>query len=97
MALISELRSTQEGQTMPTVQEIRDALRASRVVPLGVSNPHGPLGLEHLASAVDAVARSGGESLSITLRPQTREKLERLAQTQGGGTSHPMTAADVAA
>jgi hypothetical protein len=33
-------------------EEIRQSLQASRVVPTGVADPHGPLGLEHLAAAV---------------------------------------------
>jgi hypothetical protein len=48
--------------------EIRRALRAGRVVPLHVPNPHGPLGLEQLSAAV---ARAGGadrEELPIPLR-----------------------------
>ena len=35
-------------------EAIRRALHAERVVPLGVANPHGPLGLEQLAAAVAA-------------------------------------------
>jgi hypothetical protein len=37
-----------------TEEEIRRALHADRVVPLGVANPHGPLGLEQFAAAVAA-------------------------------------------
>jgi hypothetical protein len=80
---------------MPSEQEIREALRASRVVPLHVPNPHGPLGLEQLAAAVDRV-REGGDTLSIRLRRETREKLEQLARTRGAA-AHPVTAAEVAA
>ena len=41
---------------MPSEEEIRKALRAGRVVPMAVANPHGPLGLEQLAGAVARVA-----------------------------------------
>ena len=40
---------------MLSQEEIQQALRASRVVPLGVTNPHGPLGLEQLAAEVRGV------------------------------------------
>lgn len=36
----------------PTREQIQQALHARRVVPLAVENPHGPLGLEHLAAAI---------------------------------------------
>jgi hypothetical protein len=43
---------------MLTEQEIQQALHAWRVIPLPVSNPHGPLGLEQVAAAVSAIADS---------------------------------------
>ena len=43
---------------MLTEQEYQEALHASRVVPLSVPNPHGPLGLDHLAAAVAQIAGS---------------------------------------
>jgi hypothetical protein len=61
---------------MLSQQEIQEALRARRVVPLGVSNPHGPLGLEQLAAAVARIAQPDREELTIPLRRETREKLE---------------------
>jgi hypothetical protein len=45
---------------MPSQQEISATLRASRVVPLRVDKPHGPLGLEHLAATVARVTHEGG-------------------------------------
>jgi hypothetical protein len=48
-----------EECAMPSQQEIGAALRARRVVPLGVAKPDGPLGLEHLAAAVARVQREG--------------------------------------
>jgi hypothetical protein len=77
-------------------QEIRGALRASIVMPLGVASPHGPLGLEHLAAALENARRKDGDTLAITLRPDTREKLERLARRETAA-ANPVTAAEVAA
>src|SRR6266545_1742251 len=82
---------------MPSQQEIRAALRASRVMPLGVAKPDGPLGLEHLAAAVARVTREGGETLAITLRPETRSKLEQLARAEGEAAARPVTVEEVAA
>ncbi len=78
-------------------EEIRGALRARLVVPLGVANPHGPLGLEHLAAALACATREGAETLAIMVRRETREKLERLACREGATAAHPLTAAEVAA
>jgi hypothetical protein len=80
--------------------EIRQALRASRVVPLDVANPHGPLGLEQLAAAV---ASARGEQLPqrvqrpISLTVETWSKLTELAQTTATGGATPTSAAEVAA
>lgn len=82
---------------MLSQQEIQQALRASRVVPLGVSNPHGPLGLEQLAAEVSRLSRADREELVIPLRRETREKLEQLAQAEGRTSAGPITAADLAA
>jgi hypothetical protein len=38
------------GRATLSQEEIQRALHASRVIPLGVSNPHGPLGLDQLAA-----------------------------------------------
>ena len=61
--------------------QIRQALRASRVVPLAVANPHGPLGLEQLAAVVSRVnpaLESGDPRVRrpIALDHATWEKLE---------------------
>jgi hypothetical protein len=82
---------------MLSQQEIQQALRASRVVPLGVTNPHGPLGLEQLAAEVNQLTRTDREELVIPLRRETREKLEQLAQAEGQTAAGPITAADLAA
>ena len=76
--------------------EIRRALRAGRVVPLNVPNPHGPLGLEHLAGAVARVHDADREELVIPLRRETRAKLEQLARAEGRA-AHPVSAAELAA
>ena len=78
-------------------QEIQEALRARRVVSLGVPNPHGPLGLEQLAAAVSRIAAAEREELVIPLTRQTREKLEQLALAEGQATALPITAAELAA
>ena len=82
---------------MLSQQEIKEALRAHRVVPLTVPNPHGPLGLEQLAAAVAQIAAADREELVIPLRRQTREKLERLALAEGLAAALPITAAELAA
>jgi len=78
-------------------EEIQQALRARRVIPLGVSNPHGPLGLEHLAAAVARITEPEREALSIPLRRETRDKLEQLARAEGAASARPITAAELAA
>jgi hypothetical protein len=80
-----------------TEREIRQALRASRVVPLGVANPHGPLGLAQLAAAVARLDQADREELAIPLRRETRQKLEQLARAEGEAAARPVTAAELAA
>src|SRR5689334_9952201 len=88
---------------MLTDEQIRDALHASRVVPLAVPNPHGPLGLEHLAAVVARVAAetnstpSGGVERSLRLPVETWEKLDGLARTATKAGPRRLTASDVAA
>lgn len=80
--------------------EIQKALHASRVIPLDVANPHGPLGLEQLAGAV-ALAR--GEKLPqrvqrpIALSVTTWAKLDDLAKAHANGKDKAPSASDVAA
>jgi hypothetical protein len=85
---------------MLSEQEIRQALHADRVVPLEVGNPHGPLGLEHLAAAVSQIADSplaaqAGPRVRqpVELPVETWERLDHLAQT----ASRPTTASQLAA
>jgi len=89
---------------MLTQDEIRQALHASRSVALGVANPHGPLGLEQLAAAVDQVSatRAGArdqprEKRAVELSEATWEKLEQLAKRTTQTTAHSVTASQVAA
>jgi hypothetical protein len=45
--------------------QIRQALHASRVVPLAVAKPHGPLGLEQLAGAMSHVNPAFGSGSRV--------------------------------
>ena len=88
---------------MLTEKEIQQALRAGRVVPLAVTNPHGPLGLEQLAAAVARIADSpvslpedGRICRPIALSVQTWNKLDQLAQTTAQTSARPVTASEVA-
>ena len=85
---------------MLSESEIQQALHASRVVPLDVANPHGPLGLEQLAGAA-ALAR--GEALPqrvqrpIALRVETWAKLNDLAHAGATAGSQPSSPSELAA
>jgi hypothetical protein len=86
---------------MLTDQQIRDALHASRVVPLSVANPHGPLGLEQLAEAVARATASRAQSTdsverSLTLPLATWEKLDGLARTATKAGLRRLSASDIA-
>ena len=89
---------------MLTEEAIRRALHASRVVPLAVANPHGPLGLEQLAAAV-AMHREAAQSHpqpAHALRPielpvQTWEKLHALAAATSKAGTPPVSAGELAA
>ena len=70
---------------MLSEKQIQQALHASRVVPLAVAKPHGPLGLEQLAAAVSRVNPALGSGDLAVRRPIALdhaiwEKLEQLAQ-----------------
>ncbi len=89
---------------MLTEDEIRRALHASRVVPLEVENPHGPLGLVQLAAAV---ARRTADAQSqppearvrraIDLPVETWEKLDELAAKSSQATSSLVRPSEIAA
>jgi glutamyl-tRNA reductase len=87
---------------MLSEKQIQQALHASRVVPLAVAKPHGPLGLEQLAAAVSRVNPALGSGDLAVRRPialdhATWEKLEQLANTATQTTSQRVTASQVAA
>lgn len=89
---------------MLTEEEIRQALHADRVVALPGINPHGPLGLEHLAEMVAQLPNSPLSSQAgnrvrrpLELSLATWEKLGRLADQAGQATAHRFTASDLAA
>jgi hypothetical protein len=87
---------------MLSEEQIRQALHASRAVPLAVATPHGPLGLEQLAAAVSRVNPALGSGDSRVRRPialdqATWEKLEQLAENTAQTTSQHITASQVAA
>jgi hypothetical protein len=89
---------------MLTEEAIRRALHASRVVPLAVANPHGPLGLEQLAAAV-ATYRETAQvhpqpdrvRRPIELPVQTWEKLHALAAATSQAGTPPVSASELAA
>ena len=86
---------------MPSEEQIRQALHASRVVPLSVATPHGPLGLEQLTGAVSHVNPAFGSGSPRVHRPialdhATWEKLGQLAETAAQTTSQQVTASQVA-
>ena len=76
---------------MLSEEQIRQALHASRVVPLTVAKPHGPLGLEQLAAAVSRINPALGPGDARVRRPIALDQ----ATTQT--TSHQVTASQVAA
>ena len=85
-------------------KEIQQILHATRVIPLGVNNPHGSLGLEHLAEALARIPDSPiSDSTQVGVRTliqfnlDTWQKLEHIAQSGLSGASKPVTASEVAA
>ena len=82
--------------------EIARALHASRVVAQPALNPHGPLGLEHLAEIVSHRLRGGAEAPQrverrIALPVETWEKLDQLARAASRSNAPPLTASALAA
>jgi hypothetical protein len=83
---------------------IREALHASRVMPLDVANPHGPLGLEHLAVVVAARREAAQPDAHparvrrpIELPVQIWEKLHALAAATSRAGTPPVTTGELAA
>ncbi len=87
---------------MLSKEKIRQALHASRVVPLSVAKPHGPLGLEQLAAEVSRINPEIGSVTLGVCRPvalnhETWDKLDQLAETTSQTTAQRVTASQVAA
>jgi hypothetical protein len=87
---------------MLSEKQIQQALHASRVVPVAVAKPHGPLCLEQLAVAVSRVNPALGSGDLAVRRPialnhVTWEKLQQLANTATQTTSQRIIASQVAA
>jgi hypothetical protein len=89
---------------MLSEEEIRQALHASRVLPIEVANPHGPLGLEALAAAVarrttaaQAHPAEARVRRDIDLPVETWERLDRLAAETSQATSSHVRPSELAA
>ncbi|HEX7447770.1 MAG TPA: hypothetical protein VF306_09510 [Pirellulales bacterium] len=87
---------------MLTEDQIAHALHAGRVVALPIINPHGPIGLEHLAEIVGRHVRNDAELVERVQRPialpvETWEKLDSLARAASTSRAPPLTASDLAA
>ena len=89
---------------MLTEEQIRQSLHASRVIPLDVASPHGPLGLEQLAAAVARHVAQPGRPTNqprvrrpIELRVETWEKLNDLADATARAGAAQGSASQIAA
>jgi hypothetical protein len=86
---------------MLSPEEIQRALHASRVVPVSHVNPHGPLGLEHLAAIVARIQKA--ESLAVgvqrplTLPREVWDKLDQLARAATAAGAPPVSPSAIAA
>lgn len=87
---------------MLSEDQIRDALHATRAIPVDVPNPHGPFGLEQLA---ETLARAGVGIAAGTLpdrveRPlslpfSTWKKVEDLARSVSASGQRRVTASEL--
>ena len=86
---------------MLSEQEIKQALRASRVVPISVPNLHGPLGWEHLAQTLACFLGGNGSGTkivkSLEMPAETWEKLEKLANEAARAEARPVSVSELAA
>ena len=86
---------------MLSEQQIKKGLHASRVLPIPVASPHGPLGLEHVAQIV-AQIQSGNEAHDKKVVPplevplETWLKLEQLAAAATKTAARSVTVSEVA-
>ena len=83
---------------MLSEQEIKQAMRASRVVPISVGNPHGPFGWEQLAPMVTRFLESEEKKVvqSLEIPADTWHKLERLADEAARSAARTVSASEVA-
>jgi hypothetical protein len=86
---------------MLSEEEIRKALHASRVVPISIPNPHGPLGLEHVALLVAELQAGNRKQENKVVRPlevplETWLKLEQLAEAATKSAARPVSVSEVA-
>jgi hypothetical protein len=86
---------------MLSEEQIRKAFHAHCVRPLGVPNPHGPLGLEQLAEAVARLTACNASPAQVerpvALPVETWQKLDTLAQSASRAQAHAITASELAA
>lgn len=89
---------------MLSPEEIQRALHATRVVPVPHVNPHGPLGLEHLAAVVARIQRADqcgqatvGVQRPLTLPREIWDKLDELARAATAANLHPVSPSEIAA
>ena len=86
---------------MLSEQQIKHALRASRVMPMVVPNPHGPFGWEQLARTIARHLNSDSDEKKVVqvleLSAATWEKLQKLADEATRNTAHPVSASNLAA
>lgn len=89
---------------MLSPEEIQRALHASQVVPVPHVNPHGPLGLEHLAAVVARIqttdrrpAVATGVQRPLTLPREVWDKLDQLARAATAVGAHPVSPSEIAA
>lgn len=86
---------------MLSEQEIKQALRASRVTPMPIANPHGPFGWEQLAHSLASYLGNNGSASkvvkSLEIPAETWQKLEQLADDAARTEARPVSVSEVAA
>ena len=86
---------------MLSEEQIKKGLHASRVVSVSVPNPHGPLGMEHLAQVVAQIQGNNGTHATKAVHPlevplATWLKLEELADATAKTAARPVSVSEVA-
>ena len=87
---------------MLSEQQIQNALHASRVVPVSVANPHGPLGLEHVAQIVAEIqghddSREEKRVRTLDAPLDTWLRLKQIAEAVTKTEARPVSVSEVAA